>query len=151
MVCSLSSWGSMRRFEFLRNIIEMESRATLSERLLRISGRSCCSLETSSMIWSSEILEDPDCLDLLLDIPRRWCLGLSTKISFEGFNIEAGLTKKETSRKSFFPLRAKLRLSRGRRQGLLGIIHRGSAQRHIKRKDHKEISRGREKEGERVQ
>lgn len=44
---------------------------TLSERLLRISGISCCNLETRSMICSSVILETPeDCLerDLLLDI-----------------------------------------------------------------------------------
>nr|GMC59429.1 hypothetical protein Iba_chr02bCG1190 [Ipomoea batatas]GMC62161.1 hypothetical protein Iba_chr02cCG1230 [Ipomoea batatas] len=43
---------------------------TLEERRLRSSGRSCCNLETSSMIWSSEIREVPedDCLDLLLDI-----------------------------------------------------------------------------------
>ena len=38
---------------------------------MRISGISCCNLETRSVIWSSVILlETPDCLerDLLLDI-----------------------------------------------------------------------------------
>lgn len=70
------------------------------------------------------------------------------KKEFEGFNIEAELTQKQASRKSFL-LRAKLRLSRGRGQVLLGIINRGSIERDIKRKDHKEISRSREKGGER--
>lgn len=47
---------------------------TLSDRLLRISaGIRRCSLETMSEIWSSEIVELPDCLerDLLLDIFRE--------------------------------------------------------------------------------
>lgn len=45
---------------------------TLSERLLRISGMSCCNLDTRSAIWSSVILELANCLewDLLLDILR---------------------------------------------------------------------------------
>lgn len=44
---------------------------TLSERLARSSGISCCNLETRSVIWASVISEEsPDCLerDLLLDI-----------------------------------------------------------------------------------
>lgn len=53
---------------------ERETIYTLSERLLRISGMSCCNLETRSVIWSSVIfLETPDCcpeLDLLVDIVR---------------------------------------------------------------------------------